>query len=109
MVLDTYNPNINELTEEQRLIIKSIFGNFTDKKTGYSTLKPQVCVYYDAWINDNDTDPILSLTNEIIQSTASEYSFDNNLDLKKVIDLASPIVDFFTGFKSDSLVKLCKI
>ena len=108
MVLDTFNPNINELTDAEKGIIKSIFGNFIDKETGYSTLKPHVCVYYDAWLNDNDSDPILSLTNEIIRSTASDYSFGEEYDLKKILELAAPIVTYFTGFNGESLIKLCE-
>ncbi|MBR4907976.1 MAG: hypothetical protein IKZ43_03065 [Acidaminococcaceae bacterium] len=106
IVLDTYNPYIKELTDEDKETVKKRFGDFVDQASGDSILKPQVCVYYDAWANDNDSDPILSLTNEIIRSTASEYSFGENFDLKKVLEFAAPIVSFFTGFNGEGLIKL---
>ena len=106
LVLDAYNPNITDLTDEDKEIVKDKFGTFTDPASGYSILKPQVCVYYDAWANDNDTDPILSLTNEIISSTASNYSFGESYDLKKLLKLAAPIVSYFTGINGEGLVKL---
>ena len=106
MVLDSFNPNIIELTEEEKETVKEIFPNFVDQSSGLSILKPQVCVYYDAWINDNDSDPILSLINAVIRSTASEYSFGENYNLKELLELAAPIVTFFTGFNGESLIKL---
>lgn len=106
MVLDTYNPNIVELTDEDKETVKEGFENFVDQASGFSILKPQVCVYYDAWANDNDSDPILSLTNEIIKTTVSEYSFGDSIDLKKLLEFAAPIVSFFTGFNGDGLIKL---
>ena len=106
MVLDSFNPNIIELTEEEKETVKEIFPNFVDQSSGLSILKPQICVYYDAWINDNDSDPILSLINAVIRSTASEYSFGENYNLKELLELAAPIVTFFTGFNGESLIKL---
>ena len=106
MVLDSFNPNIMELNEDEKETVKGIFTNFVDQASGCSILEPQVCVYYDAWINDNDSDPILSLINEIIRSTASENSFGESYNLKKLLELAAPIVTFFTGFNGESLIKL---
>lgn len=106
MVLDTYNPNIEELIEKDKEIIKKIFGDFVDKSSGYSILKPQVCVYYDAWMNDNDSDPILSLINEIISTTASGYSFGKEFDFTSILKSAVHIVSFFKGFNGDSFEKL---
>lgn len=37
-----------------------------------------VAVYYDAWENDNDTDPVLSLVYEIIKQLGINYDFDDN-------------------------------
>lgn len=106
MVLDAFNPNIAELDEEEKESVKEKFNSFVDSVSGNSILKPQVCVYYDAWANDNDSDPILSLTNEIIYSKAIEYSFGKEYDLKDILKFASPIVKYFTGFQGDELIKL---
>ena len=39
-----------------------------------------VAVYYDAWENDNDTDPIVSLVYEIAKQLGMTYTFDPDTD-----------------------------
>lgn len=57
-------------------------------------LQPQVCVYYDAWTNDGDEDPVLSLVYEIINDVESDYSLSRDGDCIKI---ASTVLDSFTG------------
>lgn len=57
-------------------------------------LQPQVCVYYDAWTNDGDEDPFLSLVYEIINDVESDYSLSRDGDCIKI---ASTVLDSFTG------------
>lgn len=47
-------------------------------------LQPQVCVYYDAWTNDGDEDPVLSLVYEIINDVESDYSLSRDGDCIKI-------------------------
>ena len=81
MVLDTYNPNYEPkngfLTAEHRNQIKGICHEFNNED-GSTKLKPQLCVYYDAWQNDNDEDPILSLVYSIVKETKSDFSFTDH-------------------------------
>ena len=55
--------------------------------------QPQVCVYYDAWANDGDEDPVLSLVYEIINDVESDYSLPKDGDCIKI---ASTVLDLFT-------------
>ena len=39
-----------------------------------------LAIYYDAWENDNDTDPIVSLVYEIAKQLGMTYTFDPDTD-----------------------------
>lgn len=84
MVLDAHNPNYQPvngfLTEERRKAIKEKCSEF-NAEDGSTELKPQLCVYYDAWQNDNDEDPILSLVYSIVKEIGSDFSFKKNSTL----------------------------
>ena len=64
---------------------------------------PKTCsvVYYDAWENDSDPDPVLSLVYEIIRSINVDYSFKDNLNIFK---LSTQIVDFLTGKNTSEIL-----
>ena len=53
-----------------------------------------MAVYYDAWENDNDSDPILSLVYEISKQLGLSYDFSTNTDMFK---FAGSILEAFTG------------
>lgn len=84
MVLDAHNPNYQPvngfLTEERRKAIKEKCSEF-NAEDGSTELKPQLCVYYDAWQNDNDEDPILSLVYSIVKEIGSDFLFKKNSTL----------------------------
>lgn len=71
LFLDAHNNFYNTLNEDD----KSIFTNNDSAGDNYI---PQVCVYYDAWENDNDQDPILSLVYSIISDIDDGYKLDEN-------------------------------
>ena len=70
LLLEAFNNFTNAVTEEERIAIKKAFQRHIGTGEKEVMLEPQVCVYYDAWKNDNDGDPILSLTYEILRSTS---------------------------------------
>lgn len=41
-------------------------------------------IYYDAWENDNDMEPILSIVYEITKQLSLDYSFDSNCSIFKL-------------------------
>jgi len=108
MALDAHNPNIQSISPEERQNLQGIFSQFFKEETD---LIPQVCVYYDAWENDNDDDPVLSLVYTILSSVESDFTFKNT----SCISIATSILEFFTGknwgqiissFKSDNPLEI---
>lgn len=91
MVMDAYNEYIKSCTEDDRNIIKSVQ---TDKSViDLSEMQPQVCVYYDAWENDNDDDPILSLVYTILNGADEDFSFREH----SFLEIAAGLMQTFTG------------
>lgn len=92
MVLDAHNPNYQPvngfLTEERRKAIKEKCSEF-NAEDGSTELKPQLCVYYDAWRNDNDEDPILSLVYSIVKEIGSDFSFKK----KSTLNIFSELIN----------------
>ena len=91
MVMDAHNSFIQSDSCMDRDEIISIRKSFY--KEADSSLDAQVCVYYDAWENDNDEDPIMSLVYTILQSVHSDYSFKE----RNWLMLAASIIDAFSG------------
>lgn len=61
----------------------------------YNSVLP---VYYDAWLNDNATDPILSIVNEIINQLNLNEKIASTPELKEVVKaVALPFVEKYTG------------
>lgn len=91
MVMDAYNEYIKSCTEDDRNIIKSVQ---TDKSViDLSEMQPQVCVYYDAWENDNDDEPILSLVYTILNGADEDFSFREH----SFLEIAAGLMQTFTG------------
>lgn len=107
MVLDAHNPNYQPvngfLTEERRKAIKEKCSEF-NAEDGSTELKPQLCVYYDAWQNDNDEDPILSLVYSIVKETGSDFSFDK----KPTLDICSELINLVCDKDISKLIKVLK-
>ena len=64
-----------------------------------------VAVYYDAWENDNDTDPVLSLVYEIIKQLGINYDFDDN---SSVFKLSGAILEALTGRNIKDIIENLK-
>jgi len=84
MLLESFNAFTNTLTDEEKAQIKGAFSQYIGSGDNAIDLQPQVCVYYDAWSNDNDIDPVLSLFYEIVRNTACDYSFKKGRDCVKI-------------------------
>lgn len=103
MVLDAYNEFIGSHDDIENNTIRTHFEAMqTGMRREPIDVQPQVSVYYDAWSNDNDIDPILSLLYEILQTVNTDYSFKKNTSCLKI---AAAIADFFTGKKVTTLVE----
>ena len=105
MVLESFNEFTNAITNEEKERIKKAFSKYIGSGDNAIVLQPQVCVYYDAWSNDNDNDPVLSLVYEIVKDTACDYSFKKGGDCLKI---AASIMDSFTGGDAKGFVDLMR-
>lgn len=105
MLLDSFNEFTNAVSEEERATVKQSFSRYIGNGDNTVELQPQVCVYYDAWANDNDSDPILSLVYEIIKENAKHFPFKKSADCIKT---AATISDFFTGRNAADIVALAQ-
>lgn len=99
MVIDAHNQFVKAYKEEDRKEIVSIRQKYFGSKV--HDLNPQVCVYYDAWENDNEEEPVMSLVYEIIQSVNADFSFHKTDWIK----LGASIIDNFTGMKWTQVVE----
>lgn len=107
MILDAHNDSIESGCEafRDRDRIKERWNR--DSGQRIANLQPQVCVYYDAWANDNDDDPILSLVYSILQSIDSDFKWEKNSG-KKILKIASTILEFFSGKDWTKLIEVFK-
>ena len=94
LVFDAFNPYVNGLEDERRKKIQRLFDAYLTKNQGEFCLQPHVAVYYDAWANDNDEDPVLSLIYSIIKDLNITYSLPNEPDYLKV---AVSVAEMVTG------------
>ena len=90
MILDSINLTKvkSAFSEEQEDAIKNVFARLCDKTTTVDSIKPHVCVYYDAWENDSDTDPLISLAYKISKDFSCEYVFEDPPNIQKVVSSA---------------------
>lgn len=105
MVLEAYNdfvPSDNENDKENdKEIIRELYACYFK----FQEIEPQMCVYYDAWENDNDDDPMMSLVYSIMKSVENCGALDNNINIAKA---AASVLEFFTGKRWSNLVESLK-
>ena len=110
LVLEAFNDYIEkDIDESDVAAIKSMFKN------DLGTTQLFLPIYYDAWANDNDDDPILSLIFQITKAVDTYYDIKN---LPSFADIGISICSILTGknyqllFESlkstDPLVKIKK-
>lgn len=108
MVLEAYNPHSQNLNEDDKesikdiQIIKDILQPSQNEEAG---IQSSVCVYYDAWANDNDVDSMLSLVYQILRSSGQEYELTRNIDIPKGF---IRVLEIITGKNVGSLIEILK-
>ena len=103
MVMDAHNRCIadGDESERQRIIQKhSKYRSLEELE-----LQPQICVYYDAWENDNDEDPLLSLVFSIMKSVDVDYSLKENPDC---LQLGASVLELFTGKNFGKIIEMLR-
>lgn len=78
LLLDAQNPCSSMDNESRKAALETVNSKFTIPES-YTT------VYYDAWINDNHNDPILSLIYATISNNQSELTPEKNCSLSGVV------------------------
>lgn len=97
MVLDAYNKDFN-MPEMKRFMIKGLI-QFPKQK-----LKNQYCIYYDAWKNDSNLDPIYSLICSIV--AGYEYFNKSGLEDKKyLIEVGISIIKNIIPYIPNSAIR----
>lgn len=102
LILDVINPYIQtdhlseNVKDDYDKILKLI------EKNGI-TNNPQLCVYYNAWENDNTEDPILSLIYSISQNISTDIQItDGKRDIGEIVKSIIKLLDFQVTVPIDS-------
>lgn len=98
LLLDAQNPYSIMTDEERKDVLKTIPSDLLIPES-YTT------VYYDAWINDNHDDPILSLIYATIRDNQSELTPDKNRSLSEVL---AALVSALSGHDISTLLQQLK-
>ena len=108
MIFDAHNDWVDStFVKENKDEIRRVWSKI-DKTASHSKqieFEPQVAVYYDAWENDSDEDPVISIVYSIIQqlNEIKELSLP-----QKFIKVVSAIVDTFTHTDSSKIIDAFK-
>ncbi len=94
MLIEAVNNFTSAISEEERTLILDTFSAYSKSGQVSAEFEPEVCVYYDAWSNDNDNDPMLSLIYAIIMTSAQRYSLSIDSD---ILDTVALIAELITG------------
>lgn len=98
MILDAQNPQFL-MDEDTRANIKRWLPDSIADTNSHAT------VYYDAWMHDNDDDPILSLVYASISSGQSDFSEEKQ---HSILDGAAALAEVLTSRNLGSLLKEAK-
>lgn len=93
LILDSFNEFSNLIDYDKKHRIKKIWSLHPSTELN-RTLIPQYTVYFDAWENDNDEDPLLSLIYSIYTSIQTDYSFKEEINYA---DILSGIFELVTS------------
>lgn len=99
LLLDAYNAENTDLDDKEVQVIKYSFQGY-----GRESLKNNhICVYYDAWGNDSDEDPLLSIVYEIVKTTGMDYKIRDYADFTET---GKKLVNLLTEDKGGKLLEL---
>lgn len=98
LVLEAHNDVLTFNNENDKAVIKKLYSCYPKLQD----IEPQMCVYYDAWENDNDDDPMMSLVYSIVKSVEKCVELEKNLNIPKA---AASILEFFTSKRWSNLVE----
>lgn len=103
MILDAYNNYVSCLDDEEKSAIKTTCNLIRHSDSW--ELQSHVSIYYDAWANDNDEDPMISLIYEIVKNINEDFPINAEFDF---IKCAATLLDMFTGKSFSDLINCFK-
>jgi len=99
MFLDANNPFITTMSSEDK---EMIIQEWKHLHRGQELeCQPHVAIYYDAWENDNDEDPVLSIVYTILKNIDTSFEISKDADF---FSIASNILEYFIHRNWDSLI-----
>lgn len=96
MAINALNPSSDMKDEVRDSIITSL--SITNREDDDSS----IAVYYDAWENDDDTDPVFSLIYEITKQLSVEFSLSD----KSILKTAGAIIEALSGHHVNEIVEV---
>ncbi len=105
MILDANNEFTYDSVEEKDKVIEKWNDLLREYKINTDYHIP---IYYDAWANDNDNDPILSIVYQIIQTVGNHANIEEQKGLSSVFNLAGDIFALVKGFNPLEIAKKLK-
>ena len=102
LVLDAINPYIQ--TEHLSEDMKEDFSKIKKLSETYGIQNnPQLCVYYNAWENDNFEDPILSIIYSISQNISTDIQItEGKRDIGEIVKSIIKLVNFQVSVPIDA-------
>lgn len=95
MVINALNPLCNiEKEEKEKITVRLPFTMDDEANENYS-----IAAYYDAWENDNDIEPVLSLIYEITKQLSVDFSLSN----KSIVKTAGAIIEAISGYNVNEI------
>ncbi len=95
MVINALNPFCDMDGEKKaKVTIRLPFPDNNEEKENYS-----MAVYYDAWENDNDTEPVLSLIYEITKQLSVDFSLSD----RSIVKTAGAIIEAISGHNVNAI------
>lgn len=105
LLMMSCNDLTESITSDDRKIIKDSFDKVSENHEDNFGLRGEVVFYYDAWDNDNDVDPLLSLVYQMASDSQEKYQFKNSPNL---LEAATSVIDLITGRNIGNLVEAFK-
>lgn len=107
MILDAINEfSYDSVNNDNKIEVKNKWKSLLDGdkiNTNY-----HIPIYYDAWANDNDNDPILSIIYQVIKTVGNDTSIREGKGLCDICKLAGDIFELFKGFNPMEIAKKLK-
>ena len=100
MVINAKNPVSIIEKEKREKILSKLFLTESDNYDDCN-----LAIYYDAWENDNDIDPIISLIYEISMQIGDKYMFESDINFFKMV---VSIVECINGKNIKSIIDSLK-